>query len=387
MKLLFVHDHPFYKENDDIYTGGSFPFELWENYLINFTEISVFAREANNEKSKVARTSGDDRVSFFLTKNYNSPLDFVLKRKVIEAELISLINSVDVVLVRLPSVLGILAGELAIKMNKKIWVEQVGNGKEALMNHGSLLGKLAASIFHIKNKNVVKEANFVSYVTKSKLQKDYPCSNKCISVALSDVIIPEIVTVNDVFYKRFTSKELKIGLLGGFDTNYKGQRFLLKAIALLEKNIKENIELYFAGKGDGDWIYELSEQLGIKENIKFVGALKPGKEVNEFLEKLNLYVQPSLTEGMPRSVVEAMAMGCPVLGSDVGGIPDLIDTKYLHKKGDYLLLSKQIENMFKDRNALVESALLNLRTSNDFTIDKLDKARTDFYSNMNKSIL
>ena len=48
-------------------------------------------------------------------------------------------------------------------------------------------------------------------------------------------------------------------------------------------------------------------------------------KVFEWLDTIDLYVQPSLTEGMPRAAIEAMSRGCPVVVSDVGGLKNLVD--------------------------------------------------------------
>ena len=50
MKLFFVHDHPFYKENENVYSGGGLPARVWGNYLAFFSEVKVFARSSNHIK-------------------------------------------------------------------------------------------------------------------------------------------------------------------------------------------------------------------------------------------------------------------------------------------------------------------------------------------------
>lgn len=114
MKILFIHDHPFYKEKDNIYSGGGLPHATWNNYLINFEEVIVYGRKSNNLKNKKVKSSKSN-VSFYLTDNYTSVLNLIKDKKVLKRELENLISDVDVVLVRLPSVLGFIAGEIALK--------------------------------------------------------------------------------------------------------------------------------------------------------------------------------------------------------------------------------------------------------------------------------
>lgn len=387
MKLLFVHDHPFYREADtSVYTGGSFPKELWQNYLINFKTVQVFARNSKSIKSKNGLSSANN-VSFYLTENYSSVLNLIKNSRNLKNELKALIIGADVVLVRLPSVLGFIAAEQAFRMNKKVWVEQVGNAKEALGSHGSLLGKVAAPFFEYQNKNIVKRADFVSYVTENKLQKDYPTRPQAITVSLSDVIINSILEKQGLKQERFSGNIFRIGLIGGFDAKYKGQDVLLTAISLLEENIKENIKISLVGKGDFSWVLDLSKSLNLIENIEYIGGLEAGNQINDFLSTLSLYVQPSFTEGMPRATIEAMAMGCPVIGSNVGGIPDIVSKKFVHQRGNAQELSNHIKQLYLDREILIQESTSSLKKAVPYLKENLDKKRKEFYSLMNERLI
>lgn len=385
MKLLFVHDHPFYVNGDDVYSGGGLPYNIWNNYLINFKEVVVYGRRSNNIKDKKIKSSAIG-VSFHLTEYYTSITDLFKKRKAIKLELENLIIKTDVVLVRLPSVLGFIAAEQAFKMNKKVWVEQVGNAKEALNSHGSLLGEIAAPIFEYQNKKIVSKADFITYVTEFKLQNDYPANKRAITISLSNVIIDEVLNKNNIDRERFFDNSFRIGLVGGFDAKYKGQDILLKAIALLDESTKRHIKINFIGKGSYQWVLNLVENLNLKDNIEYIGALESGPKVNEFLKTLSLYVQPSLTEGMPRATIEAMAMGCPVLGSRVGGIPDIVSEDFLHEKGNVKELSVQIKYLYNNRTVLMKESILSLEKTIPFFSKNLLKKRFDFYSKMNEKI-
>lgn len=383
MKLLFVHDHPFYLEGGIVYSGGGLAFTAWGNYLINFEEVFVYGRNSNNLKDKKVKSSTQG-VSFHLTDKYTSVYNLIKNKKAIERELESLINQADVVLTRLPSVLGFIAGQIAVQKNKPLWVEQVGNAKEALSSHGSLLGKVAATFFEYHNKKLVRKADLVSYVTENKLQKDYPSRRKAIAVSLSDVIINTILEEKDTNKERFFGDVIKVGLIGGFDAKYKGQDVLLKAIYYLDESIKKNIKISLVGKGDYSWIMEQAESLNLKDNIEYIGSLEAGVQINDFLKTLSLYVQPSLTEGMPRATIEAMAMGCPVIGSNVGGIPDIVSGKFIHKKGNVNELAAHIEYLYSDREELYREAVLSLTKAIPYLKENLDQKRLAFYAEMNE---
>lgn len=383
MKLLFIHDHPFFPDNGKVYSGGSFPASLWNNYLINFEELTVFGRLSKNVNTKNVLSSIEG-VKFYLTDNYSSIKTLFLNYSKLKRELLNLIDEADVVLVRLPSILGCIAGLLAHKQNKKLWVEQVGNAKESLSEYGTFTGKIAAPVVQKINQTLVRKADFISYVTESVLQKIYPSKKEAITTSISNVLVHSILEEEELEHSRFFDATMKIGLIGGFDVRYKGQDILLKAISLLNEEAKSNIQLYFVGRGDHQWILELAEELGLRGNISFIGPLEAGNQVNKLLRTLSLYVQPSLTEGMPRATIEAMSMGCPVIGSNAGGIPDIVFSELIHKRGDIQKLKTDLMRLYFDRQLLFNEASLSLIKARPYLLIELTNKRKDFYNKMNK---
>lgn len=385
MKLLFVHDHRFYEDEEYIiHTGGSFPASIWNNYLMYFNQITIFARRSYNPDYKNGVSSLSENINFLLTNNYRSPYSLLNNFSKLKRELSSAIADSDVVLARLPSILGFIAVIETKKQNKPLWIEQVGNAKDAILNHGTLLGKISGYPLDIINKKLVEKADFVSYVTNYHLQKAYPCSAESITVGLSDVVIKKVLSLEDINLNRFFDKTLKLCLIGNLEVLYKGQHILLKAISKLPKHVSKNIELNFIGGGDASRIINFSKNLGLSKNIKFMGPLKSGEEVNDFLSQMSLYVQCSLQEGLPRATIEAMSMGCPVIGSKAGGIPELVNPIFLHDKGDSSKLSKDILYLFKNRNALYDEALRSLKISNNYHSGLLIQKRKEFYNDMDK---
>lgn len=101
----------------------------------------------------------------------------------------------------------------------------------------------------------------------------------------------------------------------------KGPMYLLKAMFKVWQDFPD-VKLVFAGKGD--LLQELeSEALrhGVLEKIIFAGWRD---DVHEIMQVFDIFVLPSLNEGMGRVIVEAMAAGKPVIASRTGGIPDLV---------------------------------------------------------------
>lgn len=102
----------------------------------------------------------------------------------------------------------------------------------------------------------------------------------------------------------------------------KGHRYLLQAIASLAP-ILPRLVLILLGEGKERFNLERqARELGIEKHVLFAGFQK---EIRSWIQACDLLVNPSLTEGTPNVVLEAMALGTPVIATNVGGVPDLIE--------------------------------------------------------------
>jgi glycosyltransferase involved in cell wall biosynthesis len=84
-----------------------------------------------------------------------------------------------------------------------------------------------------------------------------------------------------------------------------------------------NTKLQFAGCGDVDGIRDRAKQLGIGENVEFLGWVS-GTAKTSALAEAAIFVLPSYSEGLPIGLLEAMAASLPIVATAVGGIPDLV---------------------------------------------------------------
>jgi glycosyltransferase involved in cell wall biosynthesis len=278
----------------------------------------------------------------------------------------------------MPSQFSFAAFDILRKLNRPFLVEVVENAFEGYWYYPSFYGKLCAHYFNNKMKTVLQHAPYAVYVAQ-KLQKDYPTNGH--SAILSNVLIEQILAVDKIENSRFNDAHFKIGLIGDMGVKYKGHSTLLKAVSLLDATVKTHIELYFIGAGNHEWITVSAKKLHLNKNIRFIGPL-PHDKVITALQTLSLYVHPSFKEGLPRALLEAMSMGCPVLGSTNGGIPEVVKPEFLHKPGDYRTLAKQIKRFYDDRKLLKQEGLFNLENVKPFSKKDLGKRRFDFYSQL-----
>jgi glycosyltransferase involved in cell wall biosynthesis len=130
----------------------------------------------------------------------------------------------------------------------------------------------------------------------------------------------------------------------------KGQWLLLQACAAL---VGEGRALDLTLVGDGPDRARLEDEvqrLGLQRQVRFAGALNQ-PEVRAALAQADVFVLPSLAEGIPVVLMEAMASGLPCVSSPVNGIPELIRHELdglLATPGDAPALTAQLRRLFQD---------------------------------------
>jgi glycosyltransferase involved in cell wall biosynthesis len=141
---------------------------------------------------------------------------------------------------------------------------------------------------------------------------------------------------------------LRIGTLGRL-VSEKGQKYLIKAFDLVRKHHPQAI-LFIGGEGPlRKELARLVEELQLQDCVNFLGEVEHPRKL---LEKIDIYVQPSLYESQGLSIMEAMAAGIPVIATDVGGVRDLVldgQTGILVPARDPQLLADAILTLAKDR--------------------------------------
>jgi len=129
----------------------------------------------------------------------------------------------------------------------------------------------------------------------------------------------------------------------------KGVRFLVEAMAGVVQQHPKSL-LLLVGKGEKEKeLRKQAENLGLTDNIHFLGWCQ---DVEEIMTGFDLFVLPSLNEGMGRVLVEAMALGLPIVASSVGGIPDLVKNEQnglLVPPADAAALARAISDLLEDK--------------------------------------
>lgn len=386
MKVLYCHDNIYQQCPDGIvYSPGQFPYQYWNTFLKDFDHIVVAGRGVglNDEVNKLNISSGPN-VSFTLFPNINTPLGRILYRRAVYKRLEQIVAESDAVIIRAVSDIGWIAFQHAKRMGKPIAMEMAACAWDSTWNHGNQLGKIYAPIRYMRDRKITANSDYVLYVSKDFLQKRYPTDGQTGRASNVRIQKPDV----DMIDKRLEAIKAKnevltkpnvIGLIGNLDNRIKGVADTLKALAIVEKQKPGCFTFRHLGPGDPKPYQALAEEYGISEHVFFDGMVQSGPTVLDWLKKLDLYLQPSYQEGVPRATIEAMSMACPIIASTAGGIPELVAPQWLIKPGDVEHLAELIISMLDSPNNQYQAGLDNYTNSLHWTEDKLIPRREAFW--------
>lgn len=274
------------------------------------------------------------------------------------------------------------------KSNEKVIVS-VRNFKS--VNKKSLydkIFKLAMKLFYNKADTIVAVSNLI----KHDLINNYGILEDKIAVINNPYNVTQIKKMSDEEISEMEQQVFKNPTLinvGRFNKQ-KGQRHLINIVGVLRKSIP-NIQLIFLGEGSME--EELKKQvevLDLKENIHFWGFKK---NPYKYISKADIFVFPSLHEGFPNALVEAMACGTPVISSDCKSGPreilapgtDIFSQTKESERTNYGVLmpvieenkeeliniwSSEIVKLLNDKRTLKKYSNLGIDRAKEFSIDK-----------------
>ena len=160
----------------------------------------------------------------------------------------------------------------------------------------------------------------------------------------------------------------------------KGIKFLLEAATELKR---QGRQLHYRIAGDG-WernnLVELARKLGVDDDVEFLGFVA---DMPSFMASIDIFVLPSLYEGLGVAALEAMAAARPVVASAVGGLKEVVvdgETGLLVPRGDSGSLARALAELAGHKelvHAMGEKGRARLREH--FTMERMARANEDFY--------
>lgn len=194
---------------------------------------------------------------------------------------------------------------------------------------------------------------------------------------------------DEVLYKRIEKIKSRkknsvwvLGTIAGINNKAKGQQYVIKAMSQLGQ--KYNIRYELVGTGSREYLQSIAQKYHIEDKVVFKGEMTH-KEVLEWLDTIDTYIQPSMQEGLPRALIEAMSRGCPAIGSTTAGIPELLEEGCIFARGKVDKLIEVMRNCYDiDWSG---QAIRNHSKAKEYQIDILNARREKLYVQYKEFVL
>ena len=381
MKILFAHNGPLLVDDNKKYYNRSMGDNLIRRYKLLGKQVTLLMRKSVISSSEIIKIPEikDPDFRFIEVPDMMSMKTRFLNKNKIKSIIREAVQSHDILIARTPSYVGNLALKYAKELNKPYIVEFVACPWDAMWNY-NWKGKLLAPYAYFKNRWAIYDSSNVIYVTNKFLQHRYP--TKGMAFSISNVEINEVS--EDVLNKRIKKIEqldlngpIFIGTAANIDVPYKGQVDVINALYLLSQLGETRFRYRIVGAGNPERLQNIIKKLEMQQYVSIEGPIKHSS-ILSFYDELDIYIQPSKQEGLPRSVIEAMSRGCPVIGAKTGGIPELLDDQMIYKKGKIKQLAEKLQ-MIINKQILIEHSKRNFEHSKRYEISIINEKRRECY--------
>jgi phosphatidyl-myo-inositol dimannoside synthase len=383
MQLTITSEQRLYRAPDgSIRTDiAAASYEFWSRYRQVFDSVLVLARVANQSVPRTSPVEGPG-VRVYPLSDYLGPTQFLVSRKILRTEVANACATGDALIARVPGAVGDLAIREYRRNQRPFGVYVVADPVEVLkrgvVDHPlrPFLRWYSARIL----RRWCRESSAVAYVTKQYLQGRYPPASQ-FTADFSDVDLPAEAFGEPRLF-RSPPVPLRLVCVATLSQRYKGIDVLMDAIAVL---VRTGLSCHFELVGDGRQRTELerkAEALDIRDAVTFVGQLPDARSIGVHLDSADLFVLPSLTEGLPRALIEAMARGLPCVASSVGGVTELLPHSDLVPPGEPQELARKILEMAGDPDRLSETSARNIKTAFAYRTEATEHRRGEFCSHV-----
>jgi len=364
-----------------IWTQAMFGAGFFARYLRVFDGVTIAARVRD-----VPTLVGDWQavegpgIAFAPLPFYHGPLAYLRRQRELRRAALAAVDPQAALILRVASPIAGLMGRAIRSQRHPFACEVVCDPWDVFGPQGvrHLLRPYLRWHFTRQMRQQCATACAVAYVTERTLQHRYPTAANAPSFGVSDVELSPAAFVDQPRAAAIDGP-FRVLLVGSLAQLYKGPDVLLRALA---RCVGSGLDVHGTFIGDGQFrgqIETLAQELGLTARCRFLGQLSAGTAVRAELDRADLFVLPSRTEGLPRALVEAMARGLSCVASAVGGIPELLPADCLVQPGDDQALATAISVRARDGGRRMREGSLNLARARDFADHRLDAKRLAFY--------
>lgn len=385
--LVAVDAQLFMTPDGKVWSKTIYGYDFWKRYLDVFERVTVASRLGKAEYSQVEgylRSDGDN-VSFVPMPMVRGMKGYIEEFGPFIRSAKKAVENKDCAIIRLPSIAATFIETVYKRKHKPYALEVVVDPQNAYAGN-----KLAAKVLTAQLKKACLNANGVSYVTRYALQEQYPSrarvngysSDKYFESYYSSIILKESFFAPKRNYSHIVNKIKLVHTANNINNDVKGHDVVISVV----KNLNEmGIDASVTFIGDGDLRPELekmAKKLGVGSKVIFTGLLGSAMEVREKLLEADMFILPTKAEGLPRAVIEAMAVGLPCLSTPVNGIPELLEAEYMFDPLDVNGFTNKIVELLRTPEKMTQASIRNIDKAKEYEESVLQKRRIEFYTRL-----
>lgn len=366
-----------------VWARGVFPYTFWTRYLDVFDRVRVVARvqPVAAAEDKWNRVDGEG-VIVHPVPHYIGPGQYLRRRREVVGAIRGAYDPRSAVMLRVASQLGNCLFPLLRRRGHPYAVEVVGDPWDAF-SPGAIEHPLRPAVrrwFAYQLRRQCRHAAAAAYVTERALQRRYPPNPEAVTTHYSSIELPPEALVDQPRQaSRSPERRWRLIMVGTLDQLYKAPDLLIDAVAI---SARRGVNLELVLVGDGQCRPELEQRArdrGVGDRVIFRGRVPPNQGVRSELDAADLFVLPSRQEGLPRSIIEAMARALPCIGSDVGGIPELLAAEDIVPVNDVDALADRVAQVLGDPARLEAMSRRNVAKAGEYRDELLRQRRRMIY--------
>ena len=369
-----MHDFKFHvsADNEDIMFSVGMPQGYFRRFDIDgIKNVEIFSRYTVVDRSERGWVINDDRkisLSKFSIKNYLYFLNpFFIFR------LAKALTRFQFVVINFPTINGIVLGCICVLLKVPFSLEVACDDK---LFDEKLLGFMPKYILRFLGPIIAQKSVGALYVAEY-LKELYPSLG--IKETVSNVIIEEVLLGSAA--EKGVGESINI-LFVGFLSRRKGLDVLLQACSMIKKK-QIDFNLHIVGSENDYDLPSNVDRYDLSDNTTYHGVVER-PVVNDLYKKSHIFCLPSLSEGLPRVVLEAMSYGVPVVSTRLPGVVSLIDKDCLFDSNDVYGLYQILDKLIFDANFYRQQSAKNIKTAELFLDKNLLPRRKKYYQELLK---
>lgn len=379
MQVLYVQDESINMLNGKYYHSKSQHFFDKYRYGLNGCDaliICCWILPCTEEEANKYYEIKLENTSFVSLPDFHDIKKMNLTRNIVR----QLVKSSDLCYVRV-GIAAIFVSWYCVKY-KKNYVSIVNEDIESnMLVHKSNFVRTVARPLGWLNRLIVSRASYAYYVTRHYLQSRYPNKNGCLGCSDVENLIIDTQVIERRLEKIrcLVGRKIVIGTVGNVEAVLKAHDVIIFALSILKDQGNDKFIYEIVGGGNPKRLDIISKNKKVNDNVVFRGELNHDKVIN-WMDNIDIYIHPSKSEGLPRTVLEAMSRGVPCICSNVGGIPELLNEEYLisHEKGNP---EEQVVNILTrlTEKEMITMAKTNFKKASEYNPSILEKKQRMFF--------